>query len=193
MSSSISMDKSWIKLKNRLYGEYWRDGEEFISPASRHLNLDELTRCPFKKYLNRSWEKLSKVSAHIIDHVFHPNYKVGFTTGRMSCIRTFLIFQLVVVEAMSTVKIKWLKHLLISPMRWISHLKKIIQNTLNWLIMKHQRFKRCLRSCNQGLWLDARKMSSFNFLVKLLRGTFPDTFSLRRTGRPSTNGASDSG
>ena len=80
-SSSISMDKSWTKLKNRLSNEYWRGTEEFINLATHHLNSDGLTRCPCKKCLNRSWVTTSKAHAHIIDHGFHPNYNVWIYHG----------------------------------------------------------------------------------------------------------------
>ena len=72
----MSIDKSYTKLKNRLFEEYWHSIEDVINLASRHLNSNELIRGLCKKCLNRSWEKLSKVNAHIIDHGFHPNYKV---------------------------------------------------------------------------------------------------------------------
>ena len=65
-------------MNNRLSDEYWRGTEDFINLESYHLNSNGLTRYPCKKCLNRSSVKLSKISAHIIDHCFHHNYNIWF-------------------------------------------------------------------------------------------------------------------
>ena len=79
--SSISIYKSWTKLNNRLPDDYWCDTEEFINLASHHLISNGLISCQCKNCLNRSWEKLSKISPDIIDHSFHPNYNAWFCYG----------------------------------------------------------------------------------------------------------------
>ena len=77
----MSIDKSWIHLRNRLSDEYLAGVQAFIDIAKNYTNDEGLVRCPCKKCNNGLWQRISVIEAHIIDIGFTPLYTNWFYHG----------------------------------------------------------------------------------------------------------------
>ena len=72
----MSIDKSWINLRNRLSNQYFDGCRVFIDIAKNYTNEEGLVRCPCRKCVNGLWQPIRIVEAHIIDRGFNPLYKI---------------------------------------------------------------------------------------------------------------------
>ena len=70
----MSIDKSWINLRNRLSDEYFNGARAFIEIAKNYPNEEGLIRCLYHKCYNGLWQWIWIVKAHIIDIGFNLVY-----------------------------------------------------------------------------------------------------------------------
>lgn len=80
----MSIDKSWMNLKNHLSSEYFNGVKAFIDKAKSYVNEQGVIRCPCQKCLNRMFQMLSTVEAHLIDYGFQQTYKKWTFHGEVS-------------------------------------------------------------------------------------------------------------
>ena len=72
----MSIDKSWVNLRQRLSDQYFDGACMFIDIAKNYANEEGLVRCPWRKCVNELWQPIGIVEAHIIDSTFNPLYKI---------------------------------------------------------------------------------------------------------------------
>ena len=71
----MSIDKSWIHLRNQLSDQYFNGAQAFIDIAKTYPNDLGLVWCLCHKCVNELWHEISVIEAHIIDHEFNLLYK----------------------------------------------------------------------------------------------------------------------
>ncbi len=75
------MDKSWIRINNRLDPNYIRGVNEFMIRANEHKDRDGLVYCPCVRCFNARRHVLATVKAHILDFGFDRGYVVWLNHG----------------------------------------------------------------------------------------------------------------
>ena len=87
----MSIDKSWIKLKNRASDTYWIGMLQFLDIASRHLNSNIIVKCSCKRCISKEHHTLDVLEAHIMDYDFHPFYTTWIWHGEDEVYKTSLV------------------------------------------------------------------------------------------------------
>ena len=70
----MSMDKSWIMIKNRKSPAYMNGVKDFIEHEVNFVDSSGKLQCPCKKCVNMSFERISVVRVHLLQNGFHQFY-----------------------------------------------------------------------------------------------------------------------
>ena len=68
------MDKSWIMIKNQKSVAYMNGVKDFAECASNFVDSSGKVRCPCKKCVNMSFERISVLLVHLLQNGFHKFY-----------------------------------------------------------------------------------------------------------------------
>uniref|UniRef100_A0A803QTU9 Transposase-associated domain-containing protein n=3 Tax=Cannabis sativa TaxID=3483 RepID=A0A803QTU9_CANSA len=71
----MTIDKTWISLRNRCDPTYWKGVQAFIAFASEHKDCDGRILCPCVRCLNTRRHPLDIVEAHVFDKGFLKSYQ----------------------------------------------------------------------------------------------------------------------
>ncbi|KAF4371421.1 hypothetical protein F8388_001949 [Cannabis sativa] len=71
----MTIDKTWISLRNRCDPTYWKGVQAFIAFASKHKDCDGRILCPCVRCLNTRRHPLDIVEAHVFDKGFLKSYQ----------------------------------------------------------------------------------------------------------------------
>lgn len=69
------MDKSWMRISNRLCKEYVDGVKAFVNLAENHLNEEGKTRCPCRNCQNMELKSLDDVERHLYRHGMSFSYQ----------------------------------------------------------------------------------------------------------------------
>nr|KAJ0192256.1 hypothetical protein LSAT_V11C800438740 [Lactuca sativa] len=78
------MDKSWIKIKNKVDPKIMKGAIDFADMAKGYVDREGLTHCPCNNCLNVIKQLLDLVGAHIIHHGFQQSYVKWIFHGESS-------------------------------------------------------------------------------------------------------------
>ena len=162
------MDKSWIKLTHRLCDEYWRGTDEFMALASRHVNLEGEIRCPCKKCVNQEWLKLNRVQAHIIDNGFNPNYSVWIYHGERSTVPQQAILNSSASTSATNASRDEMADALLDLTNEMNFESGDADDRTEEVDEEAMSYEEHFEELQSELWPGCTKMSSLNFLVKLM-------------------------
>ena len=76
----MPMDKSWINIKNQKSLAFMNGVKEFVEYAANFVDSNGKVRCPCKKCVTMTFERISVVRAHILQNGFHQLYTNGFSS-----------------------------------------------------------------------------------------------------------------
>ena len=79
----MSVDKSWILLRNRFSKEYWNGAMTFLDRAKSFVNDQGKIHCPCKECRNVLHKTLDVVKTHIITHGFDVDYNTWTFHGEV--------------------------------------------------------------------------------------------------------------
>ena len=71
----LSMDRSWINLRDRASNEYSDGVVNFIKIATNFLDEEGRTRCPCSNCGNMNWNRLDVVERHLYKYAMSPTYR----------------------------------------------------------------------------------------------------------------------
>ena len=58
---SLTMDKGWMKVRNKFSVEYREGVSQFLEIVKFHVDAYERIRCPCKRCMNTNWDSLEGV------------------------------------------------------------------------------------------------------------------------------------
>ena len=70
----MPMDKSWIKIKNRKSPAYMNGVKDFVENIVNFVDSSGKVRCPCKKCVNMSLERIGVIRGHLLQNGFHQFY-----------------------------------------------------------------------------------------------------------------------
>ena len=89
----MSINNSWINLRNRLLDQYFDGARTFIDITKNYANEEGLVRCPCRKCVNGSWQPIRTVEPYIIDHAFNQLYKIWRYHGEPDMVMDLVVHE----------------------------------------------------------------------------------------------------